>query len=321
MGVAAGVPYVALAPEGEPEGAPLVVAWHLHDPPRTEAAMAAALPLNGLPAWRVYLGLPMSGSRLPDGGLESFFQLGYDDAVLKIFDPTCRQAVQEFPAALAALRQQLPLGDTPLGLMGGSAGALVALCVLAETDLPVRAAVLVSPAIRLTAVVAANERRFGVAYRWTEQSRIAAQRLDFVARAEEIVKRDAAIQFVVGAQDDEAGFLTPAKQLWQALSCRAPDQTALTIIPDMAHALAEEPGLDAAPRLRTRHMRTPWLPDGSIATLPGLVQHHDHRGRRVGPRGSAQRPQMVGVGRAGIGPVHDRRKCHGRKCGPTLGAG
>src|SRR6266487_1286705 len=79
VGVAAGVPYVALPPVGTPEGesAPLVVAWHLHDPPRSERAMAAALPLKGLPAWRVYLGLPLSGSRLPDGGLEAFFQLSY----------------------------------------------------------------------------------------------------------------------------------------------------------------------------------------------------------------------------------------------------
>jgi len=46
IGVAAGVPYVALPPNGKPDGAPLVVAWHLHDPPRSETAMAAALPLN-----------------------------------------------------------------------------------------------------------------------------------------------------------------------------------------------------------------------------------------------------------------------------------
>ncbi|HZD68859.1 MAG TPA: alpha/beta hydrolase [Actinomycetes bacterium] len=248
-GVAGGVPYVALPPDGAPEeGAPLVVAWHLHDPPRSERAMAAALPLRGLPAWRVYLGLPLSGSRLPEGGLDAFFQLGYQDAVLKVLEPTCRQAVEEFPAALAALRQQLPLGEGPLGLLGGSVGALVALGVLAGTDLPVGAVALVSPAIRLTGVVAANERRFGVSYRWTEQSRAAAERLDFVARAEQIAKRDAAVLVVVGALDDEQGIRVPAEQLWQVLSRHAPDRTALTSIPEMAHALAEEPGLDPAPQ-------------------------------------------------------------------------
>jgi hypothetical protein len=49
---------------------PTVVVWHLMDPPRTEAAFAAALLLAGLEAWRTYLGLPLSGSRMPPGGAE-----------------------------------------------------------------------------------------------------------------------------------------------------------------------------------------------------------------------------------------------------------
>jgi pimeloyl-ACP methyl ester carboxylesterase len=196
----------------------------------------------------VYLGLPLSGSRLPEGGLEAFFQLAYEDAVLKVFDPTCRQAVEEFPPALAALRQALPVGGGPLGLVGGSVGALVAQSVLAETDLPVAAVALVSPAIRLASVVALNERRFQVAYPWTEQSRAVVERLDFVARAEELVKRDAAVLLAVGALDDQEGIRAPAEQLWQVLSRHAPDRTGLVSIPEMAHALAEEPGLDPAPQ-------------------------------------------------------------------------
>jgi alpha-beta hydrolase superfamily lysophospholipase len=132
--------------------------------------------------------------------------------------------------------------------VGGSVGALVALCVLAETDLPVDAVALVSPAIRLPAVVALNERRFGFSYPWTERSRAAAARLDFLARAEEIVKRDAAVLLVAGALDDEEGIRAPAEQFWHVLSRHAPDRTALSSIPQMAHALAEEPGLDPAPQ-------------------------------------------------------------------------
>ncbi|MGH2603820.1 MAG: alpha/beta hydrolase, partial [Dehalococcoidia bacterium] len=64
-GTAAGVPYVALPPPDGAETAPLILTWHLADPPRSETAMAAALPLRGLEAWRVYLGLPLLGSRLP----------------------------------------------------------------------------------------------------------------------------------------------------------------------------------------------------------------------------------------------------------------
>ncbi len=62
VGVAAGVPFLALPPS-VPSLAPLaairqrsfpvIVAWHLMDAPRTEAAFAAALPMNELPAWRI----------------------------------------------------------------------------------------------------------------------------------------------------------------------------------------------------------------------------------------------------------------------------
>jgi hypothetical protein len=89
-GVAAGVPYVVLPPAGRQDGrepAPLIVAWHLNDPPRSAAAMASALSLVAVPAWRVYLDLPMHGRRQLPGGLEEFMRLGYQDAVLKAFEP------------------------------------------------------------------------------------------------------------------------------------------------------------------------------------------------------------------------------------------
>jgi hypothetical protein len=99
-GVAAGVSYVALPPArglGPREAAPLIIAWHLNDPPRSAAAMAAALPLAGVAAWSVYLDLPMHGQRQLPGGRDEFMQLGYQDAVLKVFEPQVTQAVDEFP--------------------------------------------------------------------------------------------------------------------------------------------------------------------------------------------------------------------------------
>ena len=56
-----------------------------------------------------------------------------------------------------------------------------------------------------------------------------------------------AILFVVGGQDADE-FVGPAEELWRYLSRSRPDRTALVTIPGMEHALAEEPGLDAAPQ-------------------------------------------------------------------------
>jgi alpha-beta hydrolase superfamily lysophospholipase len=253
-GHAAGVPFVAVPPPGGPRaGAPAVVAWHLLDPPRTEAAMAAALPLAGLDAWRIYLGLPMSGSRLPPGGLDELFRLASEDAVLRLHGPIATQAAAEFPGALAALRPRFDLGDGPLGLVGGSLGAAVAQLVLAEGAAPVTAAVLVSPVVQLHDVVEALSRQFGVVYPWSDASRAVARRLDFVARADDIARGEPgqpAVLLVVGAEDDRAGFHVPAQRLHDALAERYADaeRVRLHVVPGMGHALAAEPGMEPAPQ-------------------------------------------------------------------------
>jgi dienelactone hydrolase len=250
--VVASVPYVALPPAGrqaDREPAPLIIAWHLNDPPRSAAAMAAALPLAGVAAWRVYLDLPMHGKRQLPGGLEEFMQLGYTDAVLKAFEPQVSQAVDEFPAVLAELRAQLPVTGGPIGVAGASIGALPAQLVMAGDCAQVSAAALISPVIQLAEVVAANERRFGVSYPWSEASRAVAARFDFVARAAEIAAHDPqpAILLVTGAEDDPA-FPRQAQRLHAGLRQRYsdPDRVSLTTIPGMGHAFAAEPGIEPA---------------------------------------------------------------------------
>jgi dienelactone hydrolase len=245
-GRAAGVPFVAVPPSGGPRpSAPVVVAWHLLDAPRTEAAFAAALPLRGLDAWRIYLGLPLSGSRLPAGGLEELQRLGYEDAVLKLYEPVARGAAEEFGRAFEQLRRELELDAGPIGVMGGSIGAAAAELVIAEGAVDVDAAVLVSPVVQLRRTVEAIERQFdGFTYAWSDEAGAAADRLDFVARADEIAPT--AVLLVVGAQDDR-GFLEAAEELVSALTRRGAAAEVVTV-PDMTHALAEEPGMDPAPQ-------------------------------------------------------------------------
>jgi alpha-beta hydrolase superfamily lysophospholipase len=246
-GTAAGVPFLAVPPTGDHESAPVVIAWHLMDPPRTEAAFAAALPLAGLDAWRVYLGLPLHGSRSPDGGLEELMRRGYEDAVRNLYGPVSAQAAEESGPAFAELRERFGFRDGPVGVLGGSLGAAVAQLVVAGGGIDVAAAVLVSPVSQLRAVVEAMGRRFGVTYPWDEPSLEIARRLDFVARAREAAGCPATL-LVVGADDDEAGFREPAARLCDALAQHSV-AAGLVQVPGMAHALAEEPGIEPAPQL------------------------------------------------------------------------
>jgi predicted esterase len=242
-GTAAGVPYVLVPPATPRADAPLILAWHLMDAPRTERAFAAALPLEGLDAWRVWLGLPLCGSRALDP--EEAMRLAFADAVLNIHGPANEQAVAELPAALAALRAEHRIGDGPVGVLGGSAGAGVAGAVVVEKVLPVRAAVLVSPLVQLRPVVAVLARRFGIDYRWTPASETVADRMDLVARAEGFA--DTPVRLVVGADDDADAFLLPAGRLRDAVTALG-TQADLHVIDGMGHALAAEPGLEPAPQ-------------------------------------------------------------------------
>jgi pimeloyl-ACP methyl ester carboxylesterase len=253
-GVAADVPYTALPPAEPSPDAPLVVSWHLMDPPRTDAAMAAALPMQALPAWRVYFGLPMFGRRALPGGAAEFFELAAADAVLNVFEPVLSQAAAEAVGAIEAVRAELGIAAGPLGVLGGSAGALVAAEVTATAGLPVAALALVSPAIRLRSVVAANEHDMGVSYEWSDAAEAAADRFDFLRRWRELAAAAPATAIVVGDQDYE-GFVGDAAVLSNELGAHYPDpeQSLLVEIPGMGHALAEEPGVE--PAAQTEHAK------------------------------------------------------------------
>ena len=126
-----GVPAIVIPPEHERPDAPVVVAWHLADPPSSETAMAAALTLAGLDAWRVYLGLPLHSSRSIDP--EEYMRLAYEDAVVNHFGPITAQARTEFPAAYAELADRFGFSG-PLALLGGSLGSAVAQLVAIDRD-------------------------------------------------------------------------------------------------------------------------------------------------------------------------------------------
>ncbi len=239
-GVANGVPFVALPPSDRGAPAPLVLTWHLMSPPCTEQAMAAAVPMTGLQAWKVYLGLPMFGKRVPEGGPEEFFRLAGEDAVLNVYEPVTEQAAAEFPGAVAELRARLSVVDGPVGVVGGSAGGEVVLEVLTRADVEIAAAALVNPVTQLAPVVIANQRVYDVTYHWSDASRAVAERYDYVRRAAEI---RADVLMVIGENDDVA-IREPAAALVAALG----EKGEQVLIPGMAHELAEAPGIEPAPQ-------------------------------------------------------------------------
>lgn len=237
-GTAADVPFTALPPADDGL-APLVVTWHMLDAPRSDAAFAAALPMNDLPAWRVHLGMPMCGARMVDGSMDAGLELIRQDPLMSALHPFIRQATEEFPTALESIRAQLPVDDGPIGVLGGSLGGAVALRILAETEIPVFAGAIVNAAIRMRSIVDL----FSDDYPYDAESERTVDNLDFIAKADVIAER--APLLVVSGELDHAALRTDALNLVGALG----ERSELLSIPDLTHPLAEEPGIEPAPQL------------------------------------------------------------------------
>ncbi|GAA1982343.1 alpha/beta fold hydrolase [Amycolatopsis minnesotensis] len=230
------VPVTVLPPRTNP--APAVVTWHMLDAPRSNEAFAAALPMNGLNAWRIHLGLPGCGARMGPNGMADLMERGKDDAVLSFLGPLIHQAADEFSVVFARLKDEFPIADAPIGLLGGSAGGLVALEVLARHEVPVAATALVNPAVRARTVVGLSEPDIGP-YHWTEEADRAADALDFLARAEELARPI----LVVSGDEDYPRLREEASALVEAVDGR------LETVAGLAHPLADQPGIEPAPQL------------------------------------------------------------------------
>jgi pimeloyl-ACP methyl ester carboxylesterase len=124
---------------------------------------------------------------------------------------------------LESVREQLPVADGPIGVLGGSLGGAVAL----------------NAAIRMRSVVDL----FPGDYPYDAEAEQMVDDLDFLAEADAIAGR--APLLVVSGELDHPGLRADALALADALG----DRGELLTIPGLAHPLAEEPGIEPAPQL------------------------------------------------------------------------
>ncbi|MFB4305186.1 hypothetical protein [Actinomadura sp. GTD37] len=268
-GTAAGDPYVALPPTAVDATASgpvrLIVAWPGFDPPRTAAALAAAVPMTGVPVWRVFLDLP---GRSP-GGLGSGAIL--ESAAIEAYCAAVESAAEGLPGALAEIRRDLALEDGPIAVAGFSAGAAAALLAVLRGAVPVTTAALVAPVVAPARAARAVEKRSGRDRDWSPQAADLADRLDLGALADGLAGRDVPTLLIGGARDRvvPAREISGLRDLLRRHGTGPVESTTFR----MGHALAAEPGTEPRPPIteavQVDTALTDWFRDHLARPLDG----------------------------------------------------
>ena len=231
---------------------PPILLWHGFGPPANEQALMTALPLDEVPAIKVYLGLPMFGARQLAGGTGELARRQREDLATLVFEPVVVAAAKELPSIVAALEGHrcMKQGEA-IGLFGFSAGGAAVLYALAERDVRVAAAVTLNASTGLSASVAAFERATKGSYTWSEAARKLARRSDAVARAKDIVAGNPppALSIIQGA-DDAMMKSEPATELHRSLlplyeQAHASQRLQLRLVPGMTHVWADTNDIEA----------------------------------------------------------------------------
>lgn len=241
--------------------APLIVLLYGFGPPSSEQALADALPLDGLHAYKAYLGLPLFGARMPSAGMIEVRRRQAEDFVLNLFLPVAEDVLHELPAVIDSLGALFPIQlDPGVGLFGVSASGGITLLALLESQVPIAAVVVCNTAKNLATAVATTERVMKFSYPWTDTARTAAHRIDPVRRAAEIAKREPPPAILLlHSQHDEYFRVEDTRELYDALRSAYQEvgienRLSFSVVPDTTHHFAAQadtggqvPIADAAP--------------------------------------------------------------------------
>lgn len=255
----AGVPAILRIPTHVAR--PPVVLWHGFGPPADRQALMAALPLDEVPAIKVYLGLPLFGARAPARGADDLAHRQARDSASLIFKPVVLGAAEELPAVVANLQQRGCMrAHERISLFGFSAGGASVLLALMQRKVAVSSAILLNASTGLNASIQAMERVTKKPYAWTPAARALARASDAVAHAADIARGDPppAVLLVQGAADST---LTPqpATALYAALrplyrQPRRRDRLRFVLVPGMQHSW-----IDSAAAAGLRRTFAAWL--------------------------------------------------------------
>ena len=245
----AGVPAVLRVPKHVRK--PPIILWHGLGPPGSESELMSALPLDDVPAVKVYLGLPLFGARAPSADSESLARRQAEDYALLIFKPVVVGAARELPAVLQALRDLKCLGTHDrIGLFGFSAGGTAVLLALADPSIPVSTAMTVDAPVSLNAALSAVEHVTKKPYDWSEASRSLASESNSVLHAAQIAAGEPprALLLFHGADDtviEPSGTVSLEEQLRPFYARSGNDgRLRLVIAPGASHDWAKPPTLE-----------------------------------------------------------------------------
>jgi dienelactone hydrolase len=228
---------------------PPILLWHGFGPPASERALMAALPLDEVPAIKIYLGLPQFGAREAPGGREDMMRRQSEDLGRLVFEPIVVGAAQELPSVIAALQElQCVRAQDKVGLFGFSAGGAATLLALAEGKTPIGTAVVVNASTGLTASVQAYERATKKQYIWSDYTRELARRTDAVQRAADIARDRPALLILHGTTD----AMLPAQNALALRDALAPfyrtagneQRLRVTLIDGLSHGWADSAQAD-----------------------------------------------------------------------------
>ncbi len=240
----AGVPAILRVPQAVTK--PPIILWHGLGPPASEDDLMAALPLDEVPAVKVYLGLPLLGARAPAAGAPTLAQRQAEDYALRVFEPVVVGAARELPGVLDALRKrQCPGSSGKIGLFGFSAGGAAVLVALADPHLPVGAAVTINAPAGLDSAIDALERATSRPYNWSEAARQLAKSTDPVSHAREIATgRPPRALLLLHGENDSVISSADSVSLERALRplyAAYPERLRLLVAPGISHGWAQSP--------------------------------------------------------------------------------